>query len=189
MTAMKEQRFWAIIDGTLKHKADPEVQLAVLRTALEALSLEEVESFELRFGELMERSYTWDLWAACYIIHGGSSDDSFDYFRHWLISRGHEVFETAVDTPDALADMELSTIEDVCEFEDFSYVASQVWHRRKASTRTIPTLRSHSAEPPAAIPRASHSMRTRVICRSACRNCGSATAKTRWGDARRPRLP
>lgn len=131
MPAMTEHRFWSIIDGTLAHLDDPDAQLAALETALEKLDTDEIEAFEERFGELMERSYTWDLWAAAYIIHGGCGDDSFDYFRHWLISRGRDMFENAVDTPDDLADIDLPTVEDSCQFEAFSYVASNVWHEKK----------------------------------------------------------
>ncbi|MFM9940594.1 MAG: DUF4240 domain-containing protein [Hyphomicrobiaceae bacterium] len=131
MTAMNEDRFWSIIEGTLVHLDDPEKQLASLTKALSALSVADIEAFELRFGELMEESRTWDLWGAAYVIHGGCGDDSFDYFRHWLISRGRDVYDTALADPESLAKGKLSTVEDVCQFEEFSYVARQVWCEKK----------------------------------------------------------
>ncbi|WP_217498085.1 MULTISPECIES: DUF4240 domain-containing protein [Sphingomonas] len=36
----------------------------------------------------MIRSYRWDLWRAAKVAKGGVSDDGFEYFRTWLISRG-----------------------------------------------------------------------------------------------------
>jgi hypothetical protein len=138
MPAMSEHRFWAIVNGTLSRDNDPEAQLDALRTALEALSADDIAAFEQRFGELLERANTWDLWAAAHIIHGGCSDDDFDYFRHWLISRGRDQYETAVDNPDTLADTDLATVEDACQFENFSYVAADVWHEKTNHDRDDP---------------------------------------------------
>ena len=40
---------------------------------------------------------------AAYLLNGGCSDDGFEYFRGWLISRGRAVFEKALADPDSLA--------------------------------------------------------------------------------------
>jgi hypothetical protein len=53
----------------------------------------------------MARSYVAQLWAAAFVINGGCSDDGFEYFRGWLITRGREVFERALADPDSLADL------------------------------------------------------------------------------------
>lgn len=39
-------------------------------------------------------------------MHGGCSDDSFDYFRGWLTAQGKEVFLNALADPDSLAGVE-----------------------------------------------------------------------------------
>jgi hypothetical protein len=44
----------------------------------------------------------WRLWAAGYVIAGGMSDDSFHYFRSWIIGKGQKVFEVAMKDPDEL---------------------------------------------------------------------------------------
>ena len=59
---------------------------------LTGLTPQDVVSFELAFGHEVQRAYTWDLWGAAYVVHGGASDDGFVYFRHWLISKGRRVF-------------------------------------------------------------------------------------------------
>ncbi|WP_167979811.1 DUF4240 domain-containing protein [Lentzea indica] len=44
---------------------------------------------------------------AAHLIRCGCSDDSFDYFRAYLLTQGRRVFESAVVNPDSLAGMAL----------------------------------------------------------------------------------
>jgi hypothetical protein len=44
----------------------------------------------------------WRLWAAGYVIAGGMSDDSFHYFRSWVVGKGKNTFEVAMTDPDEL---------------------------------------------------------------------------------------
>ena len=44
----------------------------------------------------------WRLWAAGYVIACGMSDDSFHYFRSWILGKGRDVFEVAMKDPDEL---------------------------------------------------------------------------------------
>ena len=44
----------------------------------------------------------WRLWAAGYVIAAGMSDDSFHYFRSWIIGKGRDTFEVAMKNPDEL---------------------------------------------------------------------------------------
>lgn len=127
---MTEDAFWNLIETTAAFESDPERQLAVLRAHLEKLPVEQVEAFEATFDDLMKRSYSWELWGADYVVHGGASDDSFEYFRCWLISKGRRVFAKVMADPDSLADILASNTEGVLEFEDFAYVARQVWGKK-----------------------------------------------------------
>jgi hypothetical protein len=43
----------------------------------------------IKFSELN----LWDLWALAYIVKRGCSDDGFDYFRLWVISKGKQAFD------------------------------------------------------------------------------------------------
>ena len=67
-----------------------------MRHVLRELSAAEIEAFERAFHEQQRHAYSWDLWGAAYIMNGGASDDGFEYFQRWLISKGRTVFEAAV---------------------------------------------------------------------------------------------
>lgn len=127
MDAMSCDDFWAVIAQTAVHEADTEAQERALREKLMTLSADEVARFGLAFDREMKRSYTWDLWGAAFVVHGGASDDSFHYFRQWLISKGKTIFETVLKAPDNLADVLADPPGGPLEFEEFSYVASDVW--------------------------------------------------------------
>jgi hypothetical protein len=125
--AMDEARFWAIVDRTAVHESDPDRQVETLRRELEALSAEEVVAFRNAFEAQLARAYTWDLWAAAYIAHGGASDDGFEYFRRWMVSKGRAVFERLLARPDDLPDLPVAAVDGVLEFEEILYVTDEVW--------------------------------------------------------------
>jgi hypothetical protein len=127
---MPEQRFWALIGATTAFESDPERQLAALHAALRKLSIDEIEAYEAAFDAQMMRSYSWDLWGAAYVIDGGASDDGFEYFRCWLISKGQRIFDKVMADPDSLADILAPKIDGVLEFEEFAYVARKVWSEK-----------------------------------------------------------
>jgi hypothetical protein len=118
--------FWKVVDSTILLK-DPDRQLEALHSALSKLSVEQIVQFEASFDREMKRSYSWDLWGAAYVIHGGASDDSFEYFRCWLISKGKAVFEKALADPESLADILAADVREALEFESFAYVARKSW--------------------------------------------------------------
>jgi hypothetical protein len=126
---------------------------------------------ELAFAD----SYDWGLWGAACVINGGCSDDCFDYFRAYLISRGREVFEAAVADPDSLASVE---IDDEESWEDwmspsmyaveartgeYAYVAPERHPRRRRSpwARSGTTTTSTSAS--RASPRSTAASETRRV--------------------------
>lgn len=129
-TVTNEARFWQVVDASAAFEADPNRQLAALHSALAGLSLDEIEQFEAAFDHEMKRSYSWDLWGAAYIIHGGASDDGFEYFRCWLISKGQRIFEKVLADPDSLADVLALDARGVLEFESFAYVARKTWSEK-----------------------------------------------------------
>jgi len=124
---MSEDRFWTLIDHTSAYEADPQCQLEALRQVLRDLTVFEIEAFERAFQREKKRAYIWDLWGAAFLMNGGASDDGFEYFQLWLISKGRRVFDAAVGNPDSLADMAAPSAPGTYEFEEFAYVASNVW--------------------------------------------------------------
>ena len=57
------------------------------------------------------------------------SDDSFDDFREWLISRGERIFRLALENPDALAD-ELPADEEEFDAEGFGWAVMELYEER-----------------------------------------------------------
>jgi Protein of unknown function (DUF4240) len=128
--------FWNVVDSTIGLEQYPDRQLAELHTALGKLSVEQIAQFEASFDAEMRRSYSWDLWGADYVVHGGASDDSFEYFRCWLISKGKRLFEKVLADPDSLADVLAPKVEGVLEFESFAYVARKTWGEKTGKPGT-----------------------------------------------------
>lgn len=98
----------AIIESARTQAGDPagtEAVAAQVMASLSALPADEVIDAHQCLYELLACSYLSPLWAAAYVINGGCSDDSFEYFRGWLILQGRSVFEGALDNPDSLADL------------------------------------------------------------------------------------
>jgi hypothetical protein len=133
MTAspMAAETFWSIIERAAKADHDPGAQEMALRAELEKLSLEDIISFEAAFRRYLNEAYTWDLWGAAHVIHGWCSDDGFEYFRRWLVSRGREAYEAALADPDSLAELDAQPGPDgVWEFEEIYYIALDVFEKK-----------------------------------------------------------
>ena len=122
---MDEEQFWAIVQTAVDEAGDDEeAYLEVVKRELSKLSLKEMIGFRLRTDKLLYDSYTSEMWCAGYLMNGGCSDDGFEYFRLWVISRGRKVYEAAMANPDNLIDYIDDDDEmDFFEFELFWYVA------------------------------------------------------------------
>ncbi|QYF93554.1 DUF4240 domain-containing protein [Massilia sp. PAMC28688] len=127
---MDVSSFWHILAvSRAAAGADPATHIRVLREQLMALAPAEIVEFDRIFREHMARAYDWNLWGAAYVIGGGCSDDGFTDFRAWLVSKGQEVFESALRDPDSLADV-LADKDGDAQFEEFAYAASQAWEQK-----------------------------------------------------------
>lgn len=117
-----EDLYWQIIADSLKNSEDQNGQQRYLVQQLEKLTPNEIIGFRLRTDKLLYDTYNSEMWCAGFIMNGGCSDDGFEYFRNWVISRGKEVYYKAKENPDSLIDQIDEDIEDF-DFEDFWYVA------------------------------------------------------------------
>jgi hypothetical protein len=133
---MDESRFWAIVEsGRARAGGDwTDVPEAVIEL-LAALELDEIAGFSQLHDELEWQAYREDLWAVCCLINGGfGSDDTFLYFRNWLLVQGRVVWEAALADPDSLADVPqvraiTASDDDFADCEDFLDVANRAWER------------------------------------------------------------
>jgi hypothetical protein len=125
---MNETGFWALVEQSREAAGnDTEAQAAALERGLSELQPEDVLPFDRIFQRYSNAAYRWDLWAVAYIINGGCSDDCFDYFRWWLISRGQRAFDRALEEPETVGDLVESG--DEIEAESFRYAPGVVYER------------------------------------------------------------
>ncbi|MBZ0289117.1 MAG: DUF4240 domain-containing protein [Anaerolineae bacterium] len=123
---MTLDEFWNLVDRVhIASNGDMSKKCDLLTEELEKLSPEEVLSFAHHFDDCEDITYTWDLWAAAYIIGGGCSDDCFSDFRSSLISMGRAYFERIIASPDDLAEMD--DAEDTILFEGYQYISTSVY--------------------------------------------------------------
>src|SRR5947209_13300365 len=105
---MTLDEFWNIVERVhLASPRDMKAKCHSLENELRLLSLDEVLSFEKRFGECYCRAYTWNVWGAAHVINNGCGDDSFMDFRSTLVSLGRAPFKAALADADSLADFDI----------------------------------------------------------------------------------
>lgn len=127
--------FWELIS---RSKAHGEEQVEWLVNELAKQKTDDIYHFEIEFKDKMNQSYTSSLWGAAFVIMGGCSDDGFDYFRGWLISRGEDVFYKAIKNPEYLAQYltEDNLHEDVFapQLEEILHAASNAYTFQKSGS-------------------------------------------------------
>jgi hypothetical protein len=129
---LDEDRYWKLVEDSLRASGyDQDDQASYLTAALGEFEPKDIIGFRLRTDKLLYDTYNSKMWCAGYIMNGGCSDDGFEYFRLWVISRGREVYENAKADPDSLiavADVEVP--EGVFDFEQFQYVADEAFEKK-----------------------------------------------------------
>ena len=102
---MTGEEFWNVVERpAAEHPdADPGWCVGEITADLARRPAADILAFDRHMWGHLRRSYRWDLWGAAFLLRGGCSDDGFDYFRAWLISRGRAVYEAALADPDSLA--------------------------------------------------------------------------------------
>src|SRR5271154_131804 len=101
-----DDAFWNIIEIASRSAVNDSLRIEdALSRDLMKRPPQEIEQFQQTLKSKLDTAYTWELWGAAYLINGGCSDDGFEYFRCWLITRGRAIFESAVANPDSLADL------------------------------------------------------------------------------------
>lgn len=124
-----EDKFWSIIDKSLKSTTHQDDQEQYLIAEIEKLTPTEIIGFRLRTDKLLYDTYNSEMWCAAYIMNGGCSDDGFEYFRCWLISRGKDAYYKAKANPDHLINEVVKGAE-FYDFESFWYVALEAFQRK-----------------------------------------------------------
>jgi Protein of unknown function (DUF4240) len=101
---MNEATFWQLTsEARAAAGNDTGRQSDLLKQRLAKLPPQEIVEFDRIRHRLDKAAYTWNLWAAAYVIEDGCSDDCFRDFRGYLISLGRGPYEAALRNPDSLA--------------------------------------------------------------------------------------
>ena len=131
-SSMSEIVFWEILNSAKRKGEDPEEQIEWLVSHLSKKPVKDIVMFDYFFNQNYQKSYTSDLWAAAYIIMGGASDDSFDYFRAWLVFQGKDTYEEVLNDPEKIISYlkKLEDEEDVPQLEDLLSAASIAYEEK-----------------------------------------------------------
>ena len=131
---MPSREFWTIVDKAASDMPQaPSEAYQSLRRALIELDDMKIIGFGMTLYEELSRSYTHELWSAGNIMSGLLTDDSFTYFRLWLMSKGQEVYFSAIEDPDSLADVQRHSDDGrPVGFESFLYVGEDAFNYRRS---------------------------------------------------------
>jgi hypothetical protein len=100
--AMDEACFWELIESAKLGSQSTDEQMELLETSLQAFKAAEIKKFQRILENQLDALLHWDVWALGYIAMDGCSDDSFDYFRCWLILQGRSVVAAALEDVESL---------------------------------------------------------------------------------------
>jgi hypothetical protein len=104
---LTEQEFWKLIENAkADNNGDAARQMEILADYFAQRSIADIyELYKIisKFHNIADRT---SLWAACFIINVGCSNDGFMDFRSWLILQGEKVFHDALHDPESLVDTE-----------------------------------------------------------------------------------
>jgi hypothetical protein len=142
---MTLDQFWDLVEKVHRDsRGDMDKKCELLDAELRRLPLGEVRSFHRHFNECQDRAYSWELWAAAYIMGGGCSDDGFSDFRATLISMGRQTFENALTDPQSLADIDYDA--ETAQYEGYQYVPTTV-ETELGGGQQFPRYQRSPAEP------------------------------------------
>lgn len=123
---LDEDLYWTIVDKSLKNTNNQDDQEQFLIKEISKLTPKQMIGFRLRTDKFLYDTYNSEMWCAGYIMNGGCSDDGFEYFRNWVISRGKDVFYNAKQNPDNLIS-KIDKNAEMYDFESFWYVALEAF--------------------------------------------------------------
>ncbi len=146
---MHSALFWELIETTKTQAGgDEQLQEQLLIATLMEHDTEQIVGFECLLCQYLIEADDFGILAAEKIVDGYVTDDSYLYFRCWLVSQGEEVFHNALRNPDTLADVIEARFP---EFEMLLYVATEAFEQRtgqsdedEASPRSIAASRGLS---------------------------------------------
>ena len=99
------------LDYRAREGHTPGQEIVVLKEMLKTLGQTDLSSFKRHVYELMGEAYRADFLNVLEIIEPGCTDDSFAYFRQWLILQGKVIFNDMLNNPERLGDFDPTTAD------------------------------------------------------------------------------
>jgi hypothetical protein len=137
---MNHKKFWKIINGSHLHLENNKKAEYIVQELIKSPS-EDIINFELILRELIFECDDYKIMAIQKIIEGSVSDDTYLYFRCWLISKGEEVFKNTLKNPDSLVD--IISKNSYTQFEDLLYVTTRAYlqkNNKKQEDESFPRI-------------------------------------------------
>lgn len=126
---MDKDEFWKIIDYSIANSKNDKLEKEkIIVEKLSAYSPEQIIEFEIILRQLIIQADDFKTMAAQKIIEDYVSDDSYLYFRCWLIGKGEEIYKGTIINPDFLSDRIAQ--DDDFYFEGLLYVATSAYKIR-----------------------------------------------------------
>jgi len=127
--------FWQIIDHARDESINTDQFLTRLEKKINMLDPESIRKFDQIFNQEIQKLNRWELWALAYIVRTGCSDDSFDYFKGWLISKGEQVCRVMqefnpIHYNDKISDLLKNLFNEDPQLEEIFYLAGEVYEKK-----------------------------------------------------------
>ena len=135
---MDKKIFWKLIDkvNIISNISNKSEILKNMENELMRYSLNEIVEWENIYDYYKELAKKEIIYAAAVIINVVVSEDGYDYFRAWLISKGHKTYMEALKSPDSL--VKINCDSGTAFFELYNYVARYAY-LKKAFLENIET--------------------------------------------------
>lgn len=137
---MDKKEFWKIIEYSIqKSNNDKLEQEKAIIEKLATYNPEQIIEFEIIFRQLIIEADDFKIMGAQKIIEGYVSDDSYLYFRCWLIGKGEKIYTETLKNPEFLA-QNINQDEETY-FEELMYVATSAYKLKtgkKAEDESFP---------------------------------------------------
>ncbi|MGH2666745.1 DUF4240 domain-containing protein [Flavobacterium sp.] len=123
---MDKTEFWKIIEYSIaKSNENKSEKEKVIIEKLATYKPEQIIEFELIFRQLIIEADDYKIMGAQKIIEGYVSDDSYLYFRCWLIGKGEKIYTETLKNPEFLSE-NINQGEEAY-FEELMYVATNAF--------------------------------------------------------------
>jgi Protein of unknown function (DUF4240) len=129
-----EKAFWRLIAEARRASNDQASFLNNLKTTLEKFEAKQIMNFQKILAEKTNQLNTWEHWALAYIARRGCSDDGFQDFKAWAVSKGEQAYNI-IKTFDE--ERLVSLFDEDPQLEELYYLAEEVYQDKTSSAMSI----------------------------------------------------